>query len=461
MRSPRRPASASASKRRAFRSARRCAAPARSSASTRSTSRTRANVSPSWRARPRTKRSPSSRRTRSAGAPRLSARSSRSRAAPSSSRAASAASASSTCSRESSSRGSADARDGPGRRDPPPRARGRRRPRPGPDRDRAHRRRRALRRGARPPRVRLGGRRDRHRGRGVEARGGLPARPPDLPGLRRHRGPRAGLVAPPLPALRRRAHGLGRRRPRRPEGRVRGNGSGGRGTFMIEVDVKQKVLAANAAAAATLRARFEASGTLVVNLISSPGSGKRTLLARTALALKDSLRLGALEGDIATERDAERLRRMGIPARQILTGGSCHLDARLVDRALAAEGSALAGLDILFIENVGNLICPTSYDLGEDFKVVLLSVTEGEDKPFKYPAIFSKAAVTVVTKTDLLPYVPFDLAAAREQVRSLNPEGRLLEVSATTGAGMDAWLGLLTEKLAGKRVKTPAGVASV
>ena len=107
-----------------------------------------------------------------------------------------------------------------------------------------------------------------------------------------------------------------------------------------------------------------------------------------------------------------------------------------------------------------NLICPTSYDLGEDFKVVLLSVTEGEDKPFKYPAIFSKAAVTVVTKTDLLPHVTFDLTAAREQVRSLNPAGRLLEVSATTGAGMDAWLGLLTLKLTGKRMKTPAGLAS-
>jgi len=229
---------------------------------------------------------------------------------------------------------------------------------------------------------------------------------------------------------------------------------------MIEVDVKQKVLAANSAAAVSLRVAFEAAGTLVVNLISSPGSGKTTLLEKTAAAQKASLRLGALEGDIATERDAERLRRMGIPARQILTGGSCHLDARQVARALAEEGRALAGLDILFIENVGNLICPTSYDLGEDFKVVLLSVTEGEDKPFKYPAIFSKAAVTVVTKTDLLPYVPFDLTAAREQVRALKPDGRIVEVSATTGTGMDAWLSLLAEKLAEKRARTPAGVAS-
>jgi hydrogenase nickel incorporation protein HypB len=230
---------------------------------------------------------------------------------------------------------------------------------------------------------------------------------------------------------------------------------------MTEIDVKQKVLAANAAAAAGLRAGFGHAGTLVVNLISSPGSGKTTLLEKTVAALKDSLRLGGLEGDIATERDADRLRKMGIPARQILTGGSCHLDARQVERALAEEGERLSNLDILFIENVGNLICPTGYDLGEDFKVVLLSVTEGEDKPFKYPAIFSKAAVTVVTKIDLLPYVPFDLAAVREQVETLAPEGRIVEVSATTGAGMDAWTALLTSALEKKRAAVPAaGVAS-
>ena len=226
---------------------------------------------------------------------------------------------------------------------------------------------------------------------------------------------------------------------------------------MTDVDVKQKVLAANAATAAALRESFGRTGTLVVNFISSPGSGKTTLLEKTVAALKGTLRLGGLEGDIATERDAERLRKLGIPARQILTGGSCHLDARQVDRALAEEGSRLAGLDILFIENVGNLICPTGYDLGEDFKVVLLSVTEGEDKPFKYPAIFSKAAVTVVTKTDLLPYVTFDVATVREQVATLAPEGRLLEVSATTGAGMDAWFSLLTEALRAKRAMVYAG----
>ena len=230
---------------------------------------------------------------------------------------------------------------------------------------------------------------------------------------------------------------------------------------MTEVDVKQKVLAANSVATSALRESFGRAGTLVVNLISSPGSGKTTLLEKTVSALKGTLRLGGLEGDIATERDAERLRKMGIPARQILTGGSCHLDARQVDRALAEEGTRFADLDILFIENVGNLICPTGYDLGEDFKIVLLSVTEGEDKPFKYPAIFSKAAVTVITKMDLLPYVTFDLAAVREQVATLAPDGRLVEVSATSGAGMDAWLSLLTDALATKRAGVPAaGVAS-
>jgi hydrogenase nickel incorporation protein HypB len=221
---------------------------------------------------------------------------------------------------------------------------------------------------------------------------------------------------------------------------------------MIEVDVRQRVLAANAAAAQALRGAFLASGTLVVNLISSPGSGKTTLLEATARALKQRLRLGGLDGDIATERDAQRLRQAGIPARQILTGGACHLDARLVEKALAEEGARLAGLDVLFIENVGNLICPTSYDLGEDFKVALLSVVEGDDKPFKYPGIFSRAAVTVITKADLLPHVDFDLEAVREQVAALSPSARFLVTSARSGEGMEAWFALLERELSRKRV---------
>ena len=220
---------------------------------------------------------------------------------------------------------------------------------------------------------------------------------------------------------------------------------------MPEVDVKQKVLAANQAAAAALRDSFRDQRTLVVNLISSPGSGKTTLLEATVARLAGTLKMGGLDGDIATERDADRLRKAGIPARQILTGGACHLDARQVDAALADEGERLRGLDVLFIENVGNLICPTSYDLGEDFKIVLLSTAEGDDKPFKYPAIFAKAAVTVITKSDLLPHVTFDLDAVRRQVASLNPDGRLLVTSARSGDGIGDWYGLLEARLAAKR----------
>lgn len=227
---------------------------------------------------------------------------------------------------------------------------------------------------------------------------------------------------------------------------------------MTQIDVKQKVLAANSAAADLLRASFRAAGTLVVNVISSPGSGKTTLLEETARALKSRLRLGALDGDIATERDAERLLRAGIPARQILTGGACHLDARQIGKALDDEGERFARLDVLFIENVGNLICPTSYDLGEDFKVALLSVVEGDDKPFKYPAIFARAAVTLITKVDLLPHVDFDLSAVRRQVAALNPSGRLLVTSARSGVGMESWYAVIEAELAAKR-GTPAAVA--
>ena len=220
---------------------------------------------------------------------------------------------------------------------------------------------------------------------------------------------------------------------------------------MTEIDVKQRILAANEAAAAEVRARYRGDGTLVINLISSPGSGKTTLLEKTVARLGGRLRLAAIEGDIATERDADRLRAAGIPARQILTGGACHLDARQVQGALA--DAAFPPLDVLLIENVGNLICPTSYDLGEDHKVALLSVTEGDDKPFKYPAIFSRAGITVITKVDLLPYVEFDLVAVREQVRVLNPAGRLLVTSARSGEGMAEWCGLLEELLRAKRAK--------
>ena len=214
---------------------------------------------------------------------------------------------------------------------------------------------------------------------------------------------------------------------------------------MTVADARQQILAANQAAARSLRERFAEAGTLVVTLISSPGSGKTTLLATVARRLAGRLRMAAIVGDIATELDAERLRQAGLPAHQIVTGGSCHLDARMIEKALATAN--FGPLDLLFVENVGNLVCPANYDLGEAFKIVLLSVTEGTDKPFKYPGIFSKADVAVLTKMDLLPHVPFDVDAATEQITILRPEARILQVSSSTGLGIDEFVALLTEKV--------------
>ncbi len=221
---------------------------------------------------------------------------------------------------------------------------------------------------------------------------------------------------------------------------------------MTAVDARQQILAANQAAASALRERFTANGTLVVNLISSPGSGKTTLLAALARRLAGRLRMAAIVGDIATEIDADRLRDAGLPAHQIVTGGSCHLDARMLERAL--EQRDFGPLDLLFVENVGNLVCPANYDLGEHFKIVLLSVTEGADKPFKYPGIFSKADVAVLTKWDLLPHVPFDVDAVTGQIALLRPNGRIVRVAATTGFGLDALATLLCDRVA--TCKTPA-----
>ena len=221
---------------------------------------------------------------------------------------------------------------------------------------------------------------------------------------------------------------------------------------MNRVEFRKRILAENDAAAAELRARFRAGRTLVVDVVSSPGSGKTTLLEATARRMGDRHRLAAIVGDIATELDAERLRDAGLDAHQIVTGGACHLDARLVTAAV--DETHLLPADLLFIENVGNLVCPASYALGEDFKVVLLSVTEGADKPFKYPAIFARSAVTVITKTDLLPYVSFDLGRARNQILSLNPAARIVETSATTGRGMEEWCALLEERLSAKSLQT-------
>jgi hydrogenase nickel incorporation protein HypB len=205
-----------------------------------------------------------------------------------------------------------------------------------------------------------------------------------------------------------------------------------------KVPLEKKVLSENDRLAAALRARFQASGVRSFNLISSPGSGKTTLLERTLERLPGGSRVAVLTGDLQTENDADRLRKYGFPVRQITTGGACHLDARMIERGL--EGWAVEDLDLLIIENVGNLVCPTSYDLGEDAKVVVLSVTEGEDKPLKYPGIFARAALMVLSKTDLLPYVPFKPELARENALRVNPGLEIIELSCTTGQGLEAWM---------------------
>ncbi|HEY0407912.1 MAG TPA: hydrogenase nickel incorporation protein HypB [Pyrinomonadaceae bacterium] len=212
------------------------------------------------------------------------------------------------------------------------------------------------------------------------------------------------------------------------------------------VEVRQNVLKQNDLLARALRERFRAAGVYVVSLVSSPGTGKTALLEKTLTLLRPELAVAALVGDLATENDAARLARSGAPVRQITTGTVCHLDATMVDGALAEW--SLEELDMLFIENVGNLVCPSSYDLGEDLRLVLLSVTEGEDKPLKYPTIFNTADVAVLTKMDLASAVEFDAQAARDNIQRVRPGMQVFEVSAKTGEGMAAWLQFLRMRMA-------------
>ncbi len=205
----------------------------------------------------------------------------------------------------------------------------------------------------------------------------------------------------------------------------------------MRVPLERKVLNENDRIAAGLRERFQKHGVFCLNLISSPGSGKTALLERTLETLPAGRRVAVLTGDIQTDNDARRLARFGFPVRQITTGGACHLDARMVENGLGDW--RVEDLQILFIENVGNLVCPTSYDLGEEARAVLLSVTEGEDKPLKYPATFHHADVMVLNKIDLLPYVPFRREAAIENARRVQPGIELVEVSCSTGEGLDRW----------------------
>ena len=210
------------------------------------------------------------------------------------------------------------------------------------------------------------------------------------------------------------------------------------------VEVRQNVLRQNDLAARELRARFREAGVFVVSLVSSPGSGKTAFLEKTLAMMRAEWRVAALVGDLATENDAKRLARSGAPVRQIVTGTVCHLDAAMVRHAL--DEWSPGDLDFLFIENVGNLVCPAAYDLGEDLRVVLMSVTEGEDKPLKYPTIFNGADLAVIAKADLCEAVDFDRAAACAAIQAVRPGLRVLEVSAKTGAGLHEWLALLNSR---------------
>ncbi len=211
------------------------------------------------------------------------------------------------------------------------------------------------------------------------------------------------------------------------------------------VQVRTKILKENDVTARRLRQRFQDHDVFVVSLVSSPGSGKTMFLERTLRMMRAcGQRVAALVGDLATENDAKRLGSADVPVRQITTGTVCHLEAAMIETAL--NGWDLAELDYLFVENVGNLVCPATYDLGEDLRLVLFSTTEGEDKPLKYPTIFNTADIAVITKLDLADVVEFDAAAAHRNIQAVRPGMEMMEVSAKSGAEMDGWLRRLQDR---------------
>ncbi len=227
-------------------------------------------------------------------------------------------------------------------------------------------------------------------------------------------------------------------------------GCQGQGSFKNEigvVEVNQRLLAANDAQAEFNQRYIEKKGALAINLISSPGSGKTTLLEKTIDALAGELRIGVIEGDIETERDADRIRARGVPVVQLTTGGACHLDAHIVHKGIRTLETQMEGegLDLLFIENVGNLVCPVSFKLGEHLRVVLLSVPEGSDKPAKYPKAFMTSQAFLITKTDLIPYFDFSIDEAEREAMRLNPKLKKFRLSAVTGQGLDAWIEYLKD----------------
>jgi hydrogenase nickel incorporation protein HypB len=209
------------------------------------------------------------------------------------------------------------------------------------------------------------------------------------------------------------------------------------------------LLKANDFMAKSIRDRMQAQGTLLVNITSSAGSGKTTLMQETARRLKDKINMAVLVGDLETERDAVRIREAGIPSMQIVTNGVCHLEAQMIQQAF--DHFEVDGLDLLFIENVGNLVCPAAFDLGEDYRVTLLASTEGDDKPKKYPRMFLTSELMLISKSDLLPYIPFKVENAIADAQAVNPEIETITVSSTSGDGLDAWCNWLLERIAAKK----------
>lgn len=213
----------------------------------------------------------------------------------------------------------------------------------------------------------------------------------------------------------------------------------------MKIAVVKNVLEANERIALENRRLFDEKGLTVINLMSSPGAGKTSLLERTIDRLKGSVRIGVIEGDIQSSKDAERIAKKDIPVVQINTGGACHLDGNMIRETFAQLD--LDSLDLLVVENVGNLVCPAEFKVGEDFKAMILSVTEGEDKPAKYPLMFRESTVLLINKTDLLPYLDISIESIREEALKVNPHLKIFEVSCKTGEGIEPWCNWLKEKV--------------
>jgi hydrogenase nickel incorporation protein HypB len=211
------------------------------------------------------------------------------------------------------------------------------------------------------------------------------------------------------------------------------------------ITIERKVLEKNDELATQIRNKFKDNNTFVINIVSSPGSGKTSILERTIEVLKSKIKLAVIEGDVQTDFDAKRVEKYNVPVVQIVTNGGCHLDAKLVKDAL--ENIDLKGIKFLVIENVGNLVCPAGYDLGEDYKVVVLSTTEGDDKPLKYPKMFINSSILIINKIDLLPYINCNVKELRENALKINPNLKIFETSCTTGEGIKEWCSWILENI--------------